>query len=138
MSRPSPSVAGSVTLSDSASATGQVDGASSRASRAFDCSMAICRREPSAHHAAEARAGDLARDHFDPPHSFSWETSLPGMRILATHRVEAIPSGTRMTLEINAAGPLTDIFAVLTSGMTKRYVAMEAEGIMRRVEGGHG
>jgi hypothetical protein len=71
---------------------------------------------------------------YDPPRGFWWETSMPGMHILAGHRVEATPGGSRLTLEIDATGLLTPLFAALTQKMTMRYMAMEAAGVKRRAE----
>jgi len=46
---------------------------------------------------------------------------MPGVRILAGHRVEPTPDGSRLILEIDATGPLTGLAAMLTSKMTARY-----------------
>ena len=74
----------------------------------------------------------------DPPHSFSWETSTFGMHVIANHRIEATSAGSRLTLELNATGLTAGIIGALSGPMTKRYVALEAEGIKRRVEAGPG
>lgn len=67
--------------------------------------------------------------------SFTWENSGPGMHSVATHRVEAVQKGSRVSLSIDYQGMLGGAFGKLTGGITERYIAMEAAGLKKRVEG---
>jgi uncharacterized protein YndB with AHSA1/START domain len=69
----------------------------------------------------------------DDGRSFTWEAHRPGLRSVAVHTVEPI-AGDRsaVTLAIEQTGLLAPVFALLTGRRTRRYVAMEAEGLRAR------
>lgn len=82
------------------------------------------------------RPATLLVSAFDPPHSFTWGSTTPGIRFSGLHRVEAAPGGGRATLAVDFAGPLAWL-VMLYGGLVTRYVTLEAEGLRRRVEAGH-
>jgi uncharacterized protein YndB with AHSA1/START domain len=66
--------------------------------------------------------------------SFTWVTGAPGFRSVAHHRIEATPTGSRVTLAIDQHGIIGELFARLTAQTTERYLELEAEGLKRRSE----
>lgn len=67
--------------------------------------------------------------------SYTWESRSPGVRITADHRVEPCPEGTRLTLRVSVAGPLSGVGWLMTRSLTQEYVATEAASIKRAAEG---
>lgn len=67
---------------------------------------------------------------------FEWRAKSPGVKVTARHAVEAQLGGTRATLSIQFHGVLGGVIGRLTSGMNRRYLALEAEGLKRRAEAG--
>ena len=72
----------------------------------------------------------------DPPHAFTWETTSPGLRMVAGHRVEAIPGGARVTLEVNSSGLLAALVDIVFGKLGTSYVETEAASLKRYVEAG--
>jgi len=70
----------------------------------------------------------------EPGRGFTWVSTAPGMRVVATHEVDPAPGGSRATLAIEYHGALGAFFEWLTRAKTARYVAMEASGLRRRSE----
>jgi hypothetical protein len=70
----------------------------------------------------------------EPGHAFTWVSSAPGMRVVARHSVEKIPSGSRATLSLELQGLLGGMFGRLTKDITERYLAFEARGLKARSE----
>ena len=71
----------------------------------------------------------------EPGRSFTWEARAPGMLSVASHRIETVDGATVVTLSIRQSGPLAFVAALTLGRLTRRYVAMEAEGLRRRAEG---
>lgn len=69
-----------------------------------------------------------------PGMDFTWESVAPGVRVVARHRVEPVPSGSRVTLSLEYFGLLAGLLARLTRGITERYLALEASGLKARCE----
>jgi uncharacterized membrane protein len=67
--------------------------------------------------------------------SFTWEASGPGMTTQGVHRVEGDGDDVRGVLEIHSTGFLAPVFGLFYSGLTRRYVDMEAAGLKQRAEG---
>lgn len=66
----------------------------------------------------------------DPGRSFAWESLVTGLHTVARHEVTSAPGGTtQITLSIDQTGPLAGPMRLLIGGLTKRYMAMEAEGL---------
>lgn len=72
---------------------------------------------------------------WDPPRCFEWRNASPGVRSVAGHRVEALADDrSRVTLSIAWSGPLAWLVRLLFGRLSRRYVAMEARGLVGRCE----
>ena len=69
-----------------------------------------------------------------PGLDFTWENVAPGVRVVARHRVDPIPTGSRVTLSLEYFGLLGGVLARLTRGITERYLGLEANGLKARCE----
>ena len=71
----------------------------------------------------------------EPSRSFTWVATGPGVRTTARHLLEDLgPTGTRVTLAVEQAGPVGRLMAPFYRRLTDRYLATEAEGIKARSE----
>jgi uncharacterized protein YndB with AHSA1/START domain len=70
----------------------------------------------------------------DPGKSFAWTSAAPGLRVVASHRVDGSPSGTSATLSLELHGLFGSLFGRMTKEITERYLAMEADGLRKRSE----
>jgi hypothetical protein len=68
-----------------------------------------------------------------PGRSFIWEARSVGVHTKGIHTFEAEGDGSCVTLGIDQRGPLSWLVTLLYARRTKRYVAMEAEGLRSRV-----
>jgi hypothetical protein len=71
----------------------------------------------------------------EPGVAWTWQQGTPGGLTLAVH--EVVPLGPQRTLvrqRIDQRGPLGTLVGVLMRGLTRRYLAMEAEGLKARCE----
>jgi hypothetical protein len=67
---------------------------------------------------------------------FTWKSSSPGVRSTGDHWAQEAGDGrTAVTLTLTLSGPLARMTAMLYSGLIRRYVRMEADGLRREVEG---
>ncbi len=66
--------------------------------------------------------------------NFIWTSGLPGAWVTANHSVTAIPGGTRATLSLHYDGWLGNLIARWTTGLTNRYLRLEADGLKARSE----
>ncbi len=66
--------------------------------------------------------------------SFTWESTSPGVRIIAGHVVEPYPGGSRLTLALDVSGPLAPVGWLMTRSLSRRYVETEAASIKRAAE----
>ena len=72
----------------------------------------------------------------EPDRTWSWVTRSPGSVATGTHTVVPVgPMTTRVELSIDQTGPLGGLVGRLSRRLTRRYLAMEAAGLKRRVEG---
>jgi uncharacterized protein YndB with AHSA1/START domain len=72
-----------------------------------------------------------------PQKSFTWSTRSRGVTTVARHIVaEREEGGTRVGGEIDQTGPLSLLARVFFSGLTKRYLEQEAQGLKQRCETG--
>jgi len=69
-----------------------------------------------------------------PGKSFTWTSTGPGFKAIASHSVEPIKTGSRATLRLEYKGMLGGAFGRMTAGITERYMAMEASGLKKRSE----
>jgi uncharacterized membrane protein len=66
----------------------------------------------------------------DPGRSWTWRQHSPGSTALATH--EVVPQSDEHTLvrqRVEQRGPLGAVFGALTRRLTRRYLALESEGL---------
>jgi hypothetical protein len=61
---------------------------------------------------------------------------LPGVHLSAGHTVEPIDGGTRVTLSLQASGPMWMLLAPALSRIFRRNVQQEADGMKAYCEGG--
>jgi uncharacterized membrane protein len=72
-----------------------------------------------------------------PLHQFTWTVTSAGVTTVATHALSPGPAGSViLTLSIDRTGVLAPVIDMLTAGLTRRYVTMEAEGMKRACEVG--
>ena len=72
---------------------------------------------------------------FEPGRYFEWQAATPGLLSVGGHRVEAAGDrASRVTLSLAWSGPLAPVVRRLFGKLSRRYVAMEAEGLKRRCE----
>lgn len=67
-----------------------------------------------------------------PRRSFSWVTTRGGVSTLAGHALAARGDGTAVTFTVEQRGLLAPVAGLLTSALTRRYVATELEGLTSR------
>ena len=73
----------------------------------------------------------------EPPYSFVWESTSPGVRSRGEHRLVALGDGrTRAELALVQTGPLAGLIGLLAGSMMRRYLRQEADGLRRRCEQG--
>jgi uncharacterized membrane protein len=71
----------------------------------------------------------------EPGRSFSWESNSPGASAAGFHTLIDKQDGTTTTvLRISQTGPVGSAVGFVTRSLTKRYVAMEAEGLRAKSE----
>ena len=68
----------------------------------------------------------------DPARGFSWTATAPGVHTVGEHHAVAVAAGTSVRLALTQSGPLGVLVGLLTRGLTRRYVALEAAGLARR------
>jgi uncharacterized membrane protein len=72
---------------------------------------------------------------YQPGQAFTWMATAGGVTSVAEHRLSPSESqSVTLTLLLRQTGPLAPIAGLLTAGMTRRYVNMEARGLKQRCE----
>ncbi|HEX6360818.1 SRPBCC family protein [Actinophytocola sp.] len=66
--------------------------------------------------------------------SFVWQAGAPGARTTAHHTVEPSEHGSLATLRLGMHGPVGVLVGALMSGMNRRYLQLETDGLKRRSE----
>jgi uncharacterized membrane protein len=70
----------------------------------------------------------------DPGRSFTWQTTSPGVKSVAKHRIEQNGGRITLTLEFRQTGPAAGFIETFLGKRTKRNIQMEAEGLKRGAE----
>ncbi|HET9423992.1 MAG TPA: SRPBCC family protein [Gemmatimonadaceae bacterium] len=70
----------------------------------------------------------------DPGRAFTWVSGAPGMRVVASHSVDAIGDTSRATLSLEFQGLLGPWFGRLTAKINQKYLDLEAKGLKARSE----
>jgi uncharacterized protein YndB with AHSA1/START domain len=71
----------------------------------------------------------------EPERGFTWVAKSPGVTTVGGHRLTpAARGGVTVTLSLRQSGPLAWLVALFTSGMTRRYIQMEASGLKQHSE----
>jgi hypothetical protein len=63
-----------------------------------------------------------------------WETGRPGIKIIATHRVEPMQGSVRLTLTLQYKGILGLFMAIQLKNLNWDYLTKEAQGLKARCE----
>ncbi|MBI5949675.1 MAG: SRPBCC family protein [Chloroflexi bacterium] len=71
----------------------------------------------------------------DEGRSFTWESRARGVHTIAGHVIEPSGAGSRVTLTVEMSGLMASIFRPMIARVSRRNLAMEAEGLKRRSEG---
>ena len=61
--------------------------------------------------------------------NFVWETSRPGVKVIATHAVETSANGCRITLTLEYKGILGPLMAMQLKDLNWEYLTREAQGL---------
>ncbi|WP_270889519.1 SRPBCC family protein [Pedococcus sp. 5OH_020] len=71
----------------------------------------------------------------EPEEGFTWVSTGPGSKATARHWIQPLPGGgSTVRLSVEQSGPLGVLVGRLYSGLTDRYLAMEAAGLKRQCE----
>lgn len=72
---------------------------------------------------------------FEPEREFTWRTSNGGVTTVAEHLIaDRAEGGVSVCLRLTQTGPLAPLVGLFVSGMTRRYVQAEANGLKSRCE----
>jgi uncharacterized membrane protein len=74
----------------------------------------------------------------DAGRRFTWISAAPGIRVIASHWVEARGAASRGTLTLRFEGVLAGLFDRLLRDLNNRYLAIEGAGLKQRSETARG
>ncbi len=72
---------------------------------------------------------------WQPGHSFAWTMGGALLGAHSEHVLAPVAGGSRLELRLEYTGLLGPLVAMAYGGLTRRYMAMEAEGLRARAEG---
>jgi uncharacterized membrane protein len=71
----------------------------------------------------------------EPDRDFTWQATSGGVTSIGSHRLSVTPANRVVAdLSFRQTGMLASLVGLFTSGVTRRYAQMEAEGLKRRSE----
>jgi uncharacterized membrane protein len=71
----------------------------------------------------------------EPGRFFTWQSPAPGLLSVGHHRVDPTDdNASRVTLSLTWSGPLTPLVRLIFGSLSRRYVAMETQGLKHRCE----
>jgi hypothetical protein len=70
----------------------------------------------------------------DPGRTLTLRSGLPGMRVIAHHRLEPVEAGCRVTLSVRFEGLFGGLLARWTRDLNHRYLELEANGLKQHCE----
>ena len=70
----------------------------------------------------------------EPGRYFEWQAESFGSVVVAGHRVEPAPGGSRATVWIDQGGLLGSLFGRVFKNLTLQYLDVESQGLKRRSE----
>jgi uncharacterized membrane protein len=65
---------------------------------------------------------------------FTWDAKGPGTTTRASHLVDAVDTGSTVTLRIDVTGPAAGMLWRMSESLVRRYVQMEADGLARAAQ----
>lgn len=72
---------------------------------------------------------------YEPGQAFTWTTTSPGVTTVGDHQVVPRDGGhTTVRLALDQTGVLTPLIRPFAARLTRRYIALEGEGLKRRCE----
>ena len=80
------------------------------------------------------KPAEFTTTEWSPGSGFTWVSRAPGIRSIATHRIEARGDGSEVTLALRFEGWLGPVVGLFAGGLVRRYMRMEAQGLKARVE----
>lgn len=66
--------------------------------------------------------------------SFAWESRIRGVESVATHLIEPVAGGSRVTLAVEQIGLMATLFRPMLSRVSKQNLVLESEGLKRASE----
>ena len=71
----------------------------------------------------------------EPERYFEWRSAAAGLTSVAGHRLEPLSGqSSRVLLSVDWTGLLAPLINLIYGGLSRRYIATEAEGLKRRCE----
>ena len=72
---------------------------------------------------------------YKPGESFTWVSPNPGVVTTGLHTIEAVDEGSQVTLSIRFDGFLAPLVSLLSGGLVREYLGLQAAGLKARCEG---
>jgi uncharacterized membrane protein len=82
------------------------------------------------------KPAEFTTTEWSPGSGFTWESKAPGIRSIASHRIEPAGDGCEVVLVLRFEGWLSWPVALVAGGLVRRYMRMEAAGLKARAEAG--
>jgi uncharacterized membrane protein len=80
------------------------------------------------------RPTEFTTTEWQPGSGFTWESRAPGVRSVASHRIESSRDGSEVALSLRFDGWMGPLVGLFAGGLVRRYMRMEAAGLKARAE----